>query len=108
MKIKRLFLLALLLLVVSHGVEPTTARAASAIIYLQPDLGPADNSVWANRGDFAPICGGASSPRLLGLDLVRKFAGSEACPGTTDTNRFSSEPNFIFLVDDTAPDLALE
>jgi|GEM_PF-6528097 len=102
-KAGNLFLLTLLLLVASYIVMPATTHAASGITYLQSDLDSTGNSVWANQGDFAPICNGTEgNPRLPGLDLARKFAGGAACPGNTDSNRFSTEPSFVFLVDDTS------
>lgn len=53
---------------------------------------------------FSPICdaaGGTSRVRLAGLDMVRGFAGTATCPATTTSNRFSSQPEYVFLIDDT-------
>ena len=74
-----------------------------ALIYIKNDTGPSSNSVFAHTGSFAPICGTGANPRLPGLDLVRKFTGRESCPSTTNSNRFNSQPNFVFLIDDTSP-----
>lgn len=102
-KTKHFFLLSLLLFAAYFVIAPATVRAASAVIYLQSDLGPTDNPMWANQSDFAPICNGTGgNPRLPGLDLARKFSGSAACPRNTDSNRLSTEPSFVFLVDDTS------
>ena len=67
-KTKHFFLLSLLLLAVYFVIAPATVRAASAVIYLQSDLGPTDNSMWANQGDFAPICNGTGrQPAFAGF-----------------------------------------
>lgn len=85
----------------NEGCMVTAVALSAPPIYIPSDFSPAP-AVWASKGDFAPICNGGSGTRLPGLDLVRKFAGSKACPGNTNTSRFSSKPNFIFLVDDTS------
>lgn len=104
MKDGRFILLAFLLLTVCPIMVPTTARAASAIIYLSADYdGTGAAPFITNTADFAPICNGTGgSPRLPGLNLARAFAGGQLCPGTTESNRFTTEPIFVLLIDDTS------
>lgn len=88
---------------------PTAAKMKGVLLYVRNDTNSNSNSTLVTTGNFAPICGEDdssdedNSPRLPGLDLVRKFTGNEACPGTSDNNRFDSQPNFVFLIDDTSP-----
>ncbi|CAH1388003.1 hypothetical protein NTGM5_770007 [Candidatus Nitrotoga sp. M5] len=103
MKTAQLILLALLQLVVCNVIFSTSARAA-AIIYLPADYdGTGAAPYITNTADFAPICNGAGgNPRLPGLNLTRAFAGGQLCPGTTESNRFTTEPIFVLLIDDTS------
>ena len=105
LKIERLVVLMFLLLATYHIVAPIPASAVSAVFYIPSDYdGTAAAPIVNNTADFAPICNGSGgNPRLPGLDLVRAFAGGQTCPGTTESNRFTTEPNFVFLIDDTSP-----
>ena len=53
----------------------------------------------ATVSDVRPICG--ASPPLEGLDQVRGFAGANTCSSTSVSERLSTIPAFILLVDDT-------
>ncbi len=55
----------------------------------------------SQQGNFAPICGSGSSPRLPGLDLVRGFAGVARCNAATGSDTLAQTADYIFLVDDT-------
>src|SRR5688572_4879362 len=55
----------------------------------------------SQQGNFAPICGTGSSPRLPGLDLVRGFAGVARCNAATGNGTLAQAADYIFLVDDT-------
>lgn len=108
MKIGRLVPLVVLLLAVSYIMVPTTVHAASSIIYLPSNYtGENPGVLVSDTGYFAPICNGGLStpprpdPRLPGLNLVRAFAGGQTCPRTTESNRFTTEPNYVILIDDT-------
>lgn len=54
--------------------------------------------------NYPQICNGRnSSPRLPGLDLVRRFAGVEDCTGRTyPDDRFEQEIDAVLLIDDTS------
>ena len=105
MKSGRFISLIFTLFLFSHAITPVSASAVSAIFYIPSDYdGTAAAPIVNNTADFAPICNGSGgNPRLPGLDLVRAFAGGQTCPGTTESNRFTTEPNFVFLIDDTSP-----
>lgn len=95
--------LLLALLALCHTVAPGTVGAESTIRYFRNDHGAGDRAARiTRRGNFAPICSGENNRlRLSGLDLVRQFAGAQTCPGTNSSNRFDSELNHVFLIDDT-------
>lgn len=105
MRVGRLVPLMLFLVVVYHSVAPITVNAASAIFYIPSDYdGTAAAPLVTNTADFTPICNGSGgNPRLPGLNLARAFAGGQMCPGTTESNQFTTEPLFVFLIDDTSP-----
>ena len=98
----------LALLVVYHTTTPSPVNAEAVIFYFKHDYGPTDRVPIVNRTvNFTPICDGSrsnpplSGPRLPGLDFARKYAGGRSCPQTTDNNRFDSQLNWVFLIDDT-------
>ncbi|CAH1388002.1 hypothetical protein NTGM5_770006 [Candidatus Nitrotoga sp. M5] len=102
-EIRQFFLLSLLLIIVCFIISATNARAAG-IIYLPADYdGTTAAPFITDTADFAPICNSTGgNPRLPGLNLARAFAGEQLCPGTTESNRFATEPNFVLLIDDTS------
>ena len=57
-----------------------------------------------DNANYEPICNGRNnSPRLPGLDLVRRFAGVPDCTGRTyTTDQFEQPVDAVLLIDDTS------
>ncbi len=78
---------------------------AQTIYFFANDFDP-KNGAPANvtaDANFSAICGADRANRLNGLDLVRAFAGQAACSDNRAARALSTQPDYIFLIDDSQP-----
>ncbi len=87
-------------------VTSSAVHAASAL-YFPSDYSPSSGAPEevSQVSNFAPICNDPSDiyePRLPGLDRVRGFSNALTCPENSVTGRLGTQPDYVFLIDDTA------